>query len=442
MTAARETRLTARLGAQLSRPMASTFLATATITGLNVVSGVILARELGPTARGQLAAAILWTTLLSFVAMMGATEAISYRAARPGADRRALAGTLLYLSALQGVLLVVLGAVVLPLTLSGDGTTTLVAGILCLGSSLISGPPLYAAAMLNGTGHYTAFNLLRVLVIVLRLLVLIVLAVAGSLTVITAAASFFAGVIPTFVVALILLHRVSGGIGRPDPKLARSLAWFGWRTQLSSVRNPLNEQLDQLVISVFLAPIQLGLYAVAYTVASVIGLLSGTIAIVALPGTARTVDLARSAATARRYLSLTFITSVAVAGLLMAVASPLVRIVFGDAFGPAIPVTRLLLVAAVFTAMSRVGAAVLNGLGRPGDAGVAGVIALSGMAIGIAVLLPTMGIEGAALGTLGGYVLSTAWCLVRLGGTLRMSPLRLLVPLRRPPAEQEVAAGG
>jgi O-antigen/teichoic acid export membrane protein len=363
------------------------------------------------------------------VTMMGATEAISYRAARPDTKRPVLAGTLLWLSIAQSGLLVVIGVPLLPLILSGYGTTTVVASLLCLASFCVATPALYAASMLNGTRHFTTFNALRVLVVALRVVALVAIVAVDELTVTTAVLTYFVGIVPTLAGSLVAIRRVSGGIARPDLGLARSLAWFGWRTQLSSVRNPLNEQLDQLVISLFLAPVQLGLYAVAFTVTSVIGLLSGTIAIVALPGTARNVDPGASATAARRYLSLTFFSSVVVAAVLIAIATPLIDVVFGTEFGDAVGVTRILLVAAVFTALTRVGASVLNGLGRPGEAGIAGVLSLGGMAIGIAALLPWLGIEGAAIGTLAGYALSGGWCLLRLGRALGTSPRRLLTPL-------------
>jgi O-antigen/teichoic acid export membrane protein len=411
--------------------IAQTFAGTAAIAGLNIVTGVILARALGPTARGELAAAILWPTLMRFVAMLGSIEAINYRAARPNTDLKRLTGTILGLAGLQSAAMLVVGAGLLPLVLSGYGSSTLVACFIYLITVCTGMFGLYLVSILSGTHRFGPFNVLRVLVIGVQTLALGALAVTGELTVLTAAFCYLAGVVPTTLAALAIVRKQTGRFKRPSKELMGSLASFGFKAQLGSTRNPLNEQLDQFFVSIFLSATQLGLYTVAYAFSALIGLVSGTVATVALPTSAASDDSERSAGLARRYIGWTFISSLIVALPLVALASPIIEIAFGEKFGGAASVAQILLAASVMTALTRVSASVLSGLGRPGDSGVAGILSLGGTAVAIAILLPPLGIDGAAIGTLLGFTASSLWCLIRLGKALDVVPLTLLLPPRR-----------
>src|SRR5438128_20610 len=62
--------------------LALTMLTNLSIAGLSVVSGVIAARLLGPTGRGELAAIQTWPTLLATLSMHGIADALAYFSAR------------------------------------------------------------------------------------------------------------------------------------------------------------------------------------------------------------------------------------------------------------------------------------------------------------------------------------------------------------------------
>lgn len=426
----RVTRTAVRARSFARRPVAQTFAATLAINGFNILTGIILARALGPTGRGELAAAILWPTLMRFVVMVGALEAIAYRAARPGTRIGQLIGTAGGLAAVQDVILTALGLALLPVIFSGYSDTALTAAFLFLGTACIGTFGMYSLAILNGARKYTVFNVFRVAVIGLGAVAMIGLAAIDELTVTSAVLCYLAGVAPTTLLGIATLRRMFGRFERPDRQLRRSLLSYGWRTQLASQRNPLNEQLDQYAISVVLSASALGLYHVAFTLTSLIGFLSASISVVALPRTAATEDQQLQADSARRLIALSFATSVAIAIPVFVFADPLVDVLFGEAFAEAAAITRILLGAAIVIALTRVGASVLNGLGRPGEAGVSGLISLGGTAVAIAALIGPLGADGAALGALIGYGISAGWCLWRVGLALRMNPLTLLVPRR------------
>ena len=67
-----------------------TLLTSFGIAGLGLVNSVLLSRWLGPAGRGEVAAAILWPTLLVYLGSMGLIGAILYFAALPDSKPRAI----------------------------------------------------------------------------------------------------------------------------------------------------------------------------------------------------------------------------------------------------------------------------------------------------------------------------------------------------------------
>src|SRR3954447_6581577 len=77
------------------------------VSALGSLGGLILARSLGPSGRGDLAIIIVWPTLIGNCAMVGLPQATCYWIAKRPEDRRALLGTsaagLLLFGALLGM---------------------------------------------------------------------------------------------------------------------------------------------------------------------------------------------------------------------------------------------------------------------------------------------------------------------------------------------------
>jgi O-antigen/teichoic acid export membrane protein len=53
-------------------------LSDSAITGFGFISGILIARGLGPEGRGQLTAALLWPTMFCAFTMLGPPRAVTY----------------------------------------------------------------------------------------------------------------------------------------------------------------------------------------------------------------------------------------------------------------------------------------------------------------------------------------------------------------------------
>src|SRR5438105_759149 len=79
------------------------------IQGLNVTSGVLLARSLGPTGRGELAAVILWPAVLATIFFAGFIEAVTYFTSRFQDKARQIACMGLAVALIESAIIVAVG---------------------------------------------------------------------------------------------------------------------------------------------------------------------------------------------------------------------------------------------------------------------------------------------------------------------------------------------
>src|SRR5919109_1377412 len=72
---------TTRQDASAGGAITSTIVSTAIILGCGLVTGLIAARSLGPSGRGELAAITVWANVLLYAGTLGLPEAVAYFAA-------------------------------------------------------------------------------------------------------------------------------------------------------------------------------------------------------------------------------------------------------------------------------------------------------------------------------------------------------------------------
>jgi O-antigen/teichoic acid export membrane protein len=294
---------------------------------------------------------------------------------------------------------------------------------------------LYLASVLNGTHRFVPFNVVRATVFLGNAAGLVALAIASELTVTSAMIAYLASQVLTVLIAVIFVLPSSGPPSRPQRLLAREMLAYGWRSQLSTISNLLNERVDQLVISIVLAPASLGLYVVAWTMTSLSSMIGYSVTFAALPRVAQAKSAEERRARAHRYVFLTFISTAAVTVPILLLAPEILRIVFGADFVQATGVTRVLLVASIPLGTARVLEAVLKGTNRPLHAGLAEGAGLIVTAVGLAALLPTLGLMGAAITSLAAYLLAAGVALHLANRALGTTGAELLRTGWRKPSE-------
>jgi O-antigen/teichoic acid export membrane protein len=407
--------------------LAGSFATSGAIQLLNVITGVLLARALGPTGRGELAAILLWPGLLVVVGSLGIGDSIAYHTARRTASVRTIVGTTAVLWAIQSTVVVALGAALVPLVLGRFGVHVTHLALLYLVYCPFFLAIVYVMSLLQGLRRFRAFQALRLSQIVLTAIGLGVCAALARLSVGTAVVVYLGAFVVVAAAAGLLLRHVCAQRPTFDRGLAGTLLRFAVRSHTGNVSSLFNERLDQLVISVFLAPFQLGLYVVAVTLTSLTSLIGHSVSMIALPVVAAKEPGLARAAVVRRYIRVTILGATALTLPMIVLTPAVIAVFFGDGFAPAATVTRVLLVAAVVLTTTRLVQSMLKAAGRPLDASISEFVALAVTFVSLAVLLPWLGILGAGIASLFAYSVSAAWTANRAASALGLSSVRLLL---------------
>jgi len=406
--------------------LAGSFATSGAIQGLNVITGVLLARNLGPSGRGELAAILLWPGLFVTLGSLGVGDAVAYHTARRTAPVRTIVGTAAAFWIVQTAVVTALGAALVPLLLGHYGRDATYFALLYLAYTPFFLAIVYVMSLLQGLRRFGAFQALRLSLIILTVAGLALFATLAKLRVGVAVAVYLGAYVVVGAAALVLLRRACTQRPTFDRKLARELFGFAVRSHTSNVSSIFNERLDQLVISVFLAPVQLGLYVIAVTLTSLTSLVGQSVSMIALPVVAAEQPGPARAAMVRRYVRLTILGATALTVPMIVFTPTVIGVFFGHAFAPAVTVTRVLLVAGVVLTSTRLVQSVLKAAGRPLDAGISEFVALGVTLASLAILLPWLGILGAGIASLLAYSVSGVWTARRAASALGLSSVRFL----------------
>ncbi len=200
--------------------------------------------------------------------------------------------------------------------------------------------------------------------------------------------------------------RHGGGI---DLALAREIWRYSIRGQVGNVLLLMNLRFDFIIVDLVAGPAALGIYAVASKYAELLRQPSDAVLWVAYPRFARG-DGAAPRAAARATMRRAGLAVAAAAVPLAALSFVVIPVLFGSAFKPAVVPACILLIGLAGEGVAAVAIAYLYGHGMPGRAST-GVAA--GVVVTIALdllLIPKMGIAGAAVASTAAYLTTTAAC--------------------------------
>ena len=395
-------------------------VAAAGFTALNLITAPILARALGPAGRGDLAAILVPLGLIPVIAVFGQ----SVFAAREAARGRPV-GTLV---PSLGALLVAIGVVVallgIPISSFLAEDRSVVRDFLLIG---IATTPIVLLGMLlvdisAGLERWRLVIGAQFIPVATILVGLIALLAAGALTVASAAGLYiFVGVTKILIASPVLRRRRF----RFDLNVIKESIPFGAKAWVGDTADLANTRLDQLLMITLVAPRELGLYVVAANIGTFAWIITAGISPPLLARiSAGEVELAPRALR-------TIIVVLTVFTLLVAAATPLLlALVFGSEFADAAPAAWVLLAAGLPFAGSEILKQTLIGVGRPGLPAIGQAVALLITVVGLLLLLPSMGILGAAIVSLVAYTVNFLILLFATVRTCGMTTTELLVPTR------------
>jgi O-antigen/teichoic acid export membrane protein len=210
----------------------------------------------------------------------------------------------------------------------------------------------------------------------------------------------------------------------PEVKKALSL---GLRGQLGNVATYFNYRLDVFIVNYYLGTAAVGLYAVGVMVSEAIWQVPNAAAMALVPRTAREqgqsgVEFA--CLVCRQVLSLALLAAIVAAPL----SAWVIPAIFGESFRGSVAVIWWILPGTVALAASKVMCADLMARGMPGYSSIFAFVTLVVTIVLDLLLIPRMGIQGAALASSMAYFTNTTMVAIVLKRKLRVTWKALLVP--------------
>ena len=337
--------------------LATTVGSQATILALGIFTGIAAARLLGPQGRGALAAAVLWPMVLVLLASLGLNQAIVFHAGKQRFTLAEVWTVALAAWVAQSIIVLLVGRPVIALALRHYSPEVRQVSFLFLAFAPLVMLGGYPANLLQGRLDLLSFNLVRAITPFVYAAGLVVLALRGRASLREVVALQIIGACLTVAIGLWL------AFGKVRDQAGKFLAWnrtacasllkFGWKSNLSSVTSYVNQRSDQLLLSLFVGPNDLGLYVVAVALATALSFFPQAAGVVTLAtGSNLASDEARRVII--RSFRVTLAALSAGCGLLFVLCPWLINFAYGASFAPAVTACKILLPGSVTLGLNQV----------------------------------------------------------------------------------------
>ncbi len=381
-------------------------------TGLiQLVTIAIIARVFGPSGNGTYTLALLLPTMLATVLNLGVAPANVYFLGSKKVNAYYAWKVTLRISVWLSLLGWAIGAIVI-LFKGQSFFPDVPASMLWLSLAFFPLTLITAniSSFFQGLQQFKKFNIVLILQPILNLLLVGGLLLLGIDELIYIFSSYFISLLITQIVAYKLLRssiESDGGKGGIVTDYWKTLLNYGYKSHLSNILGFINYRADMFLLGYFLGPVSVGIYTIAVSITEKLWLFSTSISTVLLP---RLSELSsdedkRTILTPLIARWVLWLTAFA-ASILAAIGLFIINIIFGEQYTEAYSVILLLLPGIVLGSCSRVLANDMAARGRPDLNLATSWIAVTINVVGNIILIPRMGMQGAAIATSFAYTLN------------------------------------
>src|SRR5450755_488295 len=366
---------------------------------LNAATGIISARALQPTGRGELATIILWPVFLASALTFGFPSALTFQLKHNPKKQSELLGAALLLALLTSAVAILVGVFLMPAWITQYPPRTILFARIFLITTPLTSLLTVGRAALESRGNFTASNKLLIWSPVLTTSWLLVLLFTHRITPYSAAAAYaLVGIIP---VALML--RDLWGLFKPSLQAflssSRLLFSYGIRSYGIDLCGTMALYVDQALVVRILEPNMMGIYVVALSLSRMLNVFHTSVIMVLFPKAVRqSPDVVREM-TSRAMRISTMLTAAAGLGIIL-LGPQMLSLLYGGQYQVATTVLRILVIEVVLSGAALVLSQAFMALGRPG---VITALQVTGLLLAIPlvmVLTPRYGIVGAGLALL------------------------------------------
>lgn len=403
-----------------------TLLSKLLIIAINITTGIITARYLGPEGRGEQAAMILWPQFLAFAMTLGLPSALLFNLKRYPDKKSKLFSAALLLGVALGTLATLVGIVFIPYWLSQYSIE-----VVRIAQWLMITAPfgllwVILIAALEAQGDFTTANHVRYLSPLVTLIILVGLAWLNLLTPFTAGLAYLLPGIPIFFWMLNYVWTLFQPRWQNLAEACKHLLSYGLRSYGIDLLGTLAGQLDQVLVVGLLSPASMGIYVVALSLSRMLNVFQSAVVVILFPRASALPAVEVIALVGRSVRISTAIT--ALTGIVvMLFGTELLRILYGAEFIESVPLVRILIMQVMVDSTMLVLAQAFMALGRPGMVTVFQAVGL-GLSVPLLVLLiPLYGLMGAGIALLGAATTRLFLVLLSYPMILKVHPPNLLI---------------
>ena len=407
--------------------MAQTLVAQGVTLFVNVATGIITARLLGPAGRGEFASAGLWILLPSLLSVVGLQSAAVYEIRRQPTAAASISVAAFGLATAAYIPIALVSLWLIPSLMHGYRSQIVCLARLAVLGSVLNVWSLIQSQVLLGTRNMHVFNLSTYSMAMVYLMLLLVLVAFHALSPTTGILAMIAGT------TLVLVPKIGWVARQWCWRSLRPFAFVGplvrytAKAAATDMVGVLYSHIDRLVLIGLVSPAAFGLYAVAISFARTLMVLQSAVSSVTLA------DLShKPVAEIEVYIHRTFrallwlLLVVCMAGVML--GGPLLRLLYGQHFGDAAPIFYVLLADASLTCLGQLLIEAFLASGKPLYPSAVQVVCLGITTAALFILTPRLG--GIGAGTAMACGSSLRLFLLLMG--LRRIGLGLPNPIPRP----------
>jgi O-antigen/teichoic acid export membrane protein len=396
------------------------------IIGVNVATGTITARVLGPSGRGEQAAIGIWPQFFAYSVSLGLPSALLYSLKRYPEMRSQSFSAAIVICAGLSALGIGIGVFTLPFLMTNYSPT-----ILHLAQWMLFAVPLVAflellRAAMEASDEFAIANQIRYFPPLSTLLMLVTLALTHQLTSFTGALSYWLPTAPVLVWMMLRARRFFQIQFHQFQSAAKHLLGYGLRAYGIDLITTITGQLQQVLAVSLLAPSAMGLYAITFSLCQLLYIVQGSFVTVLFPKAAarptqEVIEMTGRAVRISGLLALAF-------ALTMMVLAPIIlKILYGSEYLDAIPLFRILAIEMVLSGTAIVLSQAFMALDRPGVITVMQSVSFVAVISFILVMTPRYGLIGLGIALLSATIIRLMSVLVCFPIVLKTAPPSLIV---------------
>ncbi|MGC6585155.1 lipopolysaccharide biosynthesis protein [Paenibacillus sp. Dod16] len=376
-----------------------TFASNVLILGVNVLTGIIIARTLGPEGRGEQAAMIMWPQFLAYCLTLGMPSALVYYMKKKDGNQGSLYITALIMSLILGCVAIAIGAALIPFWMKGYSPEVIEFAVWALAVSPLAILGTINIAALQSREEYLLYNFMRYIPVLGTLILLCVLVATGNVT------SFYTSIVYLFpaipitiwiTIKLVLHYKMKQ---RNKLESAKKLLSYGVRSYGTDVAGTFSGYIDQILVVGLLSPASLGLYVVSLSLSKILNTIQTAITSVLFPKASGLQKAEAIRLTFKVYRVSTLVTLLVGVSVFL-IAPYLLILLYGQSFTDAVPIFRILIFQTGTASLSWILSQGFMSTGKPGVVTIIRVSTLGLNVVLLNILIPILGIEGAAISLL------------------------------------------